>query len=278
MKLAIGIITYQNSSEELALFSRGFYLAQKTLFEENPTEHQISLFFIDNGSTPTDLKKWIPEAYSLPSQGNVGYTRAMNRILEHVFLPSENYDALITANPDGCFHHHSLLHYVKWMKKEPRALLEARQFPEEHAKIYHPTTHETPWSSGCSILISKELYSTLGPLDEEFFMYMEDVDYSWRARAQGFKTLLCPDVLYFHGVVDRKESDRTVIQFYLSSRYLAWKWGHVRFLRWTERILLTRKGFTRETLPALKGKKGALSHWSHVTCFERVFAFADCRW
>lgn len=44
--------------------------------------------------------------------------------------------------------------------------------------------------SGTSMLISKNYYKTVGSFDEDFFMYNEDQDYSWRGLMMGYKHFL----------------------------------------------------------------------------------------
>jgi GT2 family glycosyltransferase len=43
------------------------------------------------------------------------------------------------------------------------------------------------WTSFCAALVRAEVFERVGPLDEGFFMYFEDVDYCRRARAAGFE-------------------------------------------------------------------------------------------
>lgn len=46
--------------------------------------------------------------------------------------------------------------------------------------------------SGCSFAIRKSDYNQLGGFDENFFVYNEDSDFSWRACLKGFKILYVP--------------------------------------------------------------------------------------
>ena len=50
----------------------------------------------------------------------------------------------------------------------------------------------------CSALYRREMLDEIGLLDEDFFAYYEDVDFSWRARLYGWKSLYVPTSLVYH--------------------------------------------------------------------------------
>jgi GT2 family glycosyltransferase len=52
--------------------------------------------------------------------------------------------------------------------------------------------------SGAAFAIRRDLYEALGGLDAGFFLYMEDVDLSWRARMAGFRCLYVPEAVVYH--------------------------------------------------------------------------------
>jgi GT2 family glycosyltransferase len=52
--------------------------------------------------------------------------------------------------------------------------------------------------SGASLMVSRELYRTLGPLAEQFFLYCEDDEYCWRAKKQGIAAHLVTTAKVYH--------------------------------------------------------------------------------
>ena len=50
----------------------------------------------------------------------------------------------------------------------------------------------------CSALYKREMLDQVGLLDEDFFAYLEDVDFSWRANLLGWKCLYVPTSLVYH--------------------------------------------------------------------------------
>jgi GT2 family glycosyltransferase len=56
----------------------------------------------------------------------------------------------------------------------------------------------TEYISGCAMLVKKEVFREIGLLDEHFFLYYEDADFSLRARYSGFELEVIPDAQVFH--------------------------------------------------------------------------------
>lgn len=52
--------------------------------------------------------------------------------------------------------------------------------------------------SGSAVLIKKDIFQKLGGFDENYFMYYEDGDLSWRMRLAGYKILVNPNSVVYH--------------------------------------------------------------------------------
>lgn len=52
--------------------------------------------------------------------------------------------------------------------------------------------------SGCAGLYKKEMLDEIGLLDEDFFLYVEDVDIGLRARIAGWRCVYVPDAVVYH--------------------------------------------------------------------------------
>lgn len=78
-------------------------------------------------------------------------------------------------------------------------MCEARQVPIEHPKEYDVYTGETSWASTAAALFKTKDFHTLDGFDaESFFMYCDDLDFSWRMRLLGKKIIYCPNAIVFH--------------------------------------------------------------------------------
>ncbi|MEY4373977.1 MAG: hypothetical protein RL760_143 [Candidatus Eisenbacteria bacterium] len=61
-------------------------------------------------------------------------------------------------------------------------------------------TAAVDWVSGCAWLVRAEAARAVGPLDEAYFMYYEDVDWCRRMHDAGWLVLHAPEVRWRHGV------------------------------------------------------------------------------
>jgi GT2 family glycosyltransferase len=67
------------------------------------------------------------------------------------------------------------------------------------------TNHEIDVPSGAFFLVKKEVIEQVGLLDESYFMYGEDIDWSYRIKQAGWKILFIPSVTILH---KKKQSGR----------------------------------------------------------------------
>ncbi|HEV2055702.1 MAG TPA: glycosyltransferase family 2 protein [Methylomirabilota bacterium] len=114
------------------------------------------------------------------------------------------------------FHRHSLL--TRWFPKNPGS----REYLLSDWD--HGTAREVDWVSGACLLHRRRLLDEIGPLDERFFMYCEDVDFCLRARQAGWSVQYHPGtrVLHHIGGSSRAEAFRMVVARHRSMwRYYA---------------------------------------------------------
>ena len=62
----------------------------------------------------------------------------------------------------------------------------------------YKTAEEVFSACGASMLLRREMTDLVGLLDEDFFIYYEDTDLSWRARLAGWKVFYSPEALVRH--------------------------------------------------------------------------------
>ncbi len=69
---------------------------------------------------------------------------------------------------------------------------------------------------GAFLLIRREVIEKIGLLDEDFFMYGEDLDFCFRAKAKGFKVMYVPitTVVHYKGSSAKKAPGRALYEFH----------------------------------------------------------------
>jgi GT2 family glycosyltransferase len=69
---------------------------------------------------------------------------------------------------------------------------------------------ESDCATGCAIFIKKETIEKIGLLDESFFLYSEDIDWSIRCRNAGYKIYFTPKTIVFHKVPLKEDYERSL--------------------------------------------------------------------
>jgi N-acetylglucosaminyl-diphospho-decaprenol L-rhamnosyltransferase len=80
------------------------------------------------------------------------------------------------------------------------------------------------WVAGASLIIRREVFASIGLLDERYFMYFEEVDFCLRARRAGWPCWYVPESRVVHlvgqssGVTDRRAIRRRLPAYWFHSR------------------------------------------------------------
>lgn len=70
------------------------------------------------------------------------------------------------------------------------------------------TVEEVSYASGASILMRAELLREYGSWDQDFFLYHEDVEYSLRMKALGYKVCIVRDAVFYHKYQFSRNKDK----------------------------------------------------------------------
>jgi len=57
---------------------------------------------------------------------------------------------------------------------------------------------DTRWITGCCFLLPRQIVEEIGPLDDKFFIYFEDADWSFKIRKLGKRLLYEPGAFIYH--------------------------------------------------------------------------------
>lgn len=111
-------------------------------------------------------------------------------------------------------------------------MVEARQTPIEHSKEYDIKTGETDWATTACALFTKKMFDKLNGFDNEtFFLYCDDLDFSWRVRLEGYKIIYQPKAVCFHAkrLSTAGKWQPTNAEIYYSAEsaiFMAYKWSN----------------------------------------------------
>ena len=125
---------------------------------------------------------------------NSGTAKGHNRLGENCTT-----DYMMIMNPDVILESTCLWELLRMFKDESVGMVEARQTPLELAKIYDTSTLETEWASTACTIFRTDIFHELKGFDyETFFMYCDDLDFSWRLRLEGYKIIYNPNAVIYH--------------------------------------------------------------------------------
>lgn len=125
---------------------------------------------------------------------NLGSARGHNTLFE-----KNEAELVLIMNPDVMMSPNVIVEMIKAMRMPDVGMVEAKQLPIEHPKEFDPVTGETPWATTACALMDAHLMAELKGFDHEsFFLYCDDLDYSWRVRLAGRKIIYQSTAAVFH--------------------------------------------------------------------------------
>ncbi len=75
---------------------------------------------------------------------------------------------------------------------------------------------EVFWATGACMVVRAETYHKLGGLDAAFFAHMEEIDFCWRAKNEGYKIMVQPRSVVYHvggGTLPKNSPRKTYLNF-----------------------------------------------------------------
>ena len=160
---------------------------------------------------------------------NTGTAKGHNKLAEECHT-----EYIMIMNPDVIVNPHIFDQLLSPFEKENGnvGITEARQTPIEHHKSYDEDTGETSWASTACALFRTSVFEQVGGFDSEsFFMYCDDLDFSWMVRLAGYKVIYVPGAPVFHAksLTPNAGWQATKSEIYYSAEaalFLAHKWSN----------------------------------------------------
>lgn len=213
---------------------------------------EVEIFVVDNHSTDGSLdylKPLFPQVNFIANTDNPGFSRANNQAIRQA-----QGEYILLLNPDTVVGEESLRSLFFFMDENPNAgavgvkmingngvfLAESKRafptpwvsfcklfgfsklFPKSRifsrynlSHLNADKTHAVDVLAGAFMLVRHEALKKVGLLDEDFFMYGEDIDLSYRIKQAGYENYYVPQrLLHYKGESTRHSDMKYIKAFY----------------------------------------------------------------
>jgi len=180
----------------------------------------LRVIYVDNGSADGSLeavRAEFPEVIAVDSGGNLGYCGGNNAGIRLALAAGAEY--VLILNPDTTIYDPEFIrHLVGYLREHPRVgKVGPRVFLREpgqvqntvlswpsvryclSAKMRHskpPAEGHSPRRvdvlNGCCVLVRAAAFRAVGLYDEEYFAYVDEADWDWRAENAGWERHFVP--------------------------------------------------------------------------------------
>jgi hypothetical protein len=82
----------------------------------------------------------------------------------------------------------------------------------------YDTEEETPFVTGCSMMIRSSVFDRIGILDDRYYLYLEDLDFCLRAKKAGFTLRYVPSSVLWHVNAGSSARPGNLLQQYYITR------------------------------------------------------------
>ena len=216
----------------------------------NPPTSPFESWVVDNASTdesPRMVREKFPQVHILENRENVGFARANNQAIQRCtgkYVLLLNPDTLVASgalqalvefldkhpeagaagarllNPDGSLqissHPRPTLSREFWRMFHLDALSPYAAYPLPKWETNQP--QEVDVLMGACLLVRKEVLDQVGILDEDYFIYSEEVDLCSRIQRAGWRLYWVPqaEVVHFGGQSTQQASTEMFLNLYHS--------------------------------------------------------------
>ncbi len=126
---------------------------------------------------------------------------------------------------------------------------------------------ETEFATGCAVLIKREVLETIGLYDEKYFLYLEDLDFSVRARNAGYKIIYHPKAVVWHKNAQSGGFGSGLHDYFFTRNRLLFGLEHASFktkfalIRESVKIFLTGNNWKRKGIVDFYLRKFGKGSW-----------------
>lgn len=222
MSVAVSIVSF--NTKELLRRSLNDVFSQKKI-------EKLDVWVVDNDSSDGStqmIKKKFPNVHLIKSKHNLGFAKGHNLALKKI-----NSDFTILLNPDTQIPADAISKMVEFMSNSQNCGVSSCKilgfdgklqpnggdlptlvpllnwlfnleffgnFPNFHRldENYYSKIRKVGWVSGTFMMIRQNVFKKIGFLNEDYFMYVEDVEFCFKAQRAGFEVMINPSVVIRH--------------------------------------------------------------------------------
>jgi GT2 family glycosyltransferase len=238
----------------------------------HPPDCEFAIWVVDNASSDGSAQMVgarFPNVRLIKNRENLGFARANNQALR-----ASTGLYLLLLNPDTEVSANALTQLVKYLQNHPKVgiaganlinadgtyqssfasfptllseLLNAtglmRWFYRSRISIRESTDNSqvqsVDWVSGACLLVRRQAFEEVGLLDEEYFLYGEEMDWCYRMKRHGWQVSHLPSarVIHLEGQSSKLAGRKKMIWLAQShlrfmTKYRGWLWGRIFALIW----------------------------------------------
>jgi hypothetical protein len=219
--------------------------------EMDAADYEHETVVVDNDPSAgalEEIARRFPKVRGIANTENVGFARAIN---QGIAATTGAY--VMVLNPDCFIEHGSLAALIGYLRAHPRTGVvgprmigrdgklqySARAFPDPLTFLFnryslltrlfpgnpysrryllsdwdHASVRPVDWLSGACLMVRRTAIDQVGPLDEAYFMFNEDVDWCRRMKQGGWEVVYVPEAMIHHdiGASRRRVAAKVIVE------------------------------------------------------------------
>lgn len=96
---------------------------------------------------------------------------------------------------------------------------------------------ETEFASGAAIFVKREIFEKIGFFDEKYFLYLEDLEFCYRAKLAGIEVIYNPKAVVYHKNARSTGLGSALQDYYITRNRLLFAF---KYLSWRKRLVLIK--------------------------------------
>lgn len=228
--IAIIIVNWNGKKDTLHCLS--------SLKKLSTREYMKEIVVVDNGSSDgsvKEIRRHFPEIHIIETEKNLGFTGGNN--IGMTWALEHGVDFVWLLNNDTLVDSQAMTELVKFFDDQRVGIAGSKIYfapgHEYHKERYKPSergnvlwyaggridwnnmyashrgvdevdhgqfdlAEETPFVTGCSMMIKTSVLRAIGTFDDLYYLYLEDLDFCLRAQRAGYKTMFIPSSKIWH--------------------------------------------------------------------------------